>query len=225
LAALGSAVAKIAHDLRSSLASAQLVTERLAASDDPKVRQAAPRLERSILRAANLAEAALKFGKAEGPAPDLQGVHLANSLNEAAEEALPAPGAIKARIQADPALSALADSDHLHRILVNLLRNGAQAMERAGIAGEILVTARRTGAQITIDVADQGPGIPDGVRQKLFAPFASGNRERGGTGLGLAIARELARGMGGDLVLISTSAKGAIFRLTLRAAPAAIAAQ
>jgi signal transduction histidine kinase len=60
LAGLGAAVAKLAHDLRNSLATAQLVTETLAASDDPKVRQTAPRLERVIARAGGLAEAALR---------------------------------------------------------------------------------------------------------------------------------------------------------------------
>ncbi|MEJ0023179.1 MAG: hypothetical protein WDN76_06875 [Alphaproteobacteria bacterium] len=65
LAGLGGAVAKLAHDLRNSIATAQLVTERLSESDDPQVRKTAPRLERVIARAGGLAEAAMRYGRAK----------------------------------------------------------------------------------------------------------------------------------------------------------------
>jgi signal transduction histidine kinase len=71
---------------------------------------------------------------------------------------------------------------------------------------------------VQIYITDNGPGITDAVRQRLFEPFASGKRD-GGAGLGLAIARELARAQGGDLALTANSAEGAVFRLTLRAEP------
>ncbi|MBY0447657.1 MAG: hypothetical protein K2P95_03120, partial [Hyphomonadaceae bacterium] len=80
LAALGAAVARLAHDLRNSLATAQIVSDRLASSDDPKVRLVAPRLERALLRASKLAEAALRYGKAEEPPPRMEPVGLAAAL-------------------------------------------------------------------------------------------------------------------------------------------------
>ena len=75
LAELGEAVAKINHDLRNSLAAAQIVSEGLAQSEDPRVRRAVPRLERAIERAINLAEATLRYGRAERLAECAAGEH------------------------------------------------------------------------------------------------------------------------------------------------------
>ena len=71
LAQLGSAVAKVSHDLRNILTSAQLFTDRIEMSDDPTVKRMAPKLVNSITRAVNLCESTLAFGKAEEPAPKL----------------------------------------------------------------------------------------------------------------------------------------------------------
>jgi signal transduction histidine kinase len=66
----------------------------------------------------------------------------------------------------------------------------------------------------TLDVSDDGPGLPAKARDKLFQPFA-GSARAGGTGLGLAIARELVRAHGGELALVQSSAQGTIFRIDL----------
>src|SRR5262249_37827382 len=63
-------------------------------------------------------------------------------------------------------------------------------------------------------VADDGPGLPDAVKEKLFRPFITGGR-RGSTGLGLAIARDLIRAHGGEITLAATGATGTTFQLTL----------
>ena len=80
LAELGSAVAKINHDLRNSLASAQLVSDVLAKSEDPRVKRAAPRLERALERAIDLATATLDYGKAAPRPPRMQSVSLKTVL-------------------------------------------------------------------------------------------------------------------------------------------------
>jgi signal transduction histidine kinase len=219
LAALGAAVARIGHDLRNMLATAEIVTERLAQSEDPAVRAAAPRLERAIGRAAGLASTTLRYGRAEEAAPVLKPVRLAEAAQEAAQDALTAFPNLAAKIEIDADAVVIADPDHLHRVLVNLLRNGAQAMDgrdhgQAGLA----LHSERIGAQIALDVVDHGRGVPESVQEKLFAPFVSADRAHGGTGLGLAIARELARAMGGDVQLMRTSDAGATFRLTLQGA-------
>jgi signal transduction histidine kinase len=67
-------------------------------------------------------------------------------------------------------------------------------------------------------VADNGPGVPERLRDRLFQPFAGSGRPEG-AGLGLAIARELAQGHGGDLVLAETGAKGAVFEVRLPGSP------
>lgn len=213
LAALGAAVAKLAHDLRNSLATAQLVTERLAGSEDPQVRQSAPRLERAIARAAALAEATLLYGKADELPAQRRSVVVRAIVEEAGEEVL-APYAVAWRNQIDEGVSAVADPEQLHRIFANLIRNAAQALG-ARADGWIEATARLNDRRIEIDIVDNGPGVPEEVRARLFEPFASAQRD-GGVGLGLAIARELAHGMGGEVTLCAIDG-GACFRVSLPA--------
>lgn len=213
LAGLGAAVAKIAHDLRNSLAAAQLVSERLSGSDDPKVRQSAPRLERAIARAAALAEAALRYGKADEPQPTLVHVDVYAALQEAADEALAQhPGVVWSNAPSD--FGVRADPDALHRILSNLIRNAAEAV---GSVAQPQVSARVVVSKdvVKIDISDNGPGVPPLIREQIFQPFATAHRASG-VGLGLAIARELARAQGGDLELVD-GGSGACFRVALPA--------
>ena len=65
-----------------------------------------------------------------------------------------------------------------------------------------------------VEIADNGPGIPERLRERLFQPFAGSNRS-GGSGLGLAISRELILAHGGDLMLVATGPMGTRFRLTV----------
>jgi len=221
LAELGEAVAKINHDLRNSLAAAQIVSESLAQSEDPRVKRAAPRLERAIQRAVGLAEATLRYGSAEPSLPNIASVNLAPIIDEAAAEGLAGYGDIEWRLESQTRVSVLADADHLHRIIANLVRNSARAIkEQPGrtAPGKILARILRDRTAVVIEIADDGPGVPAMVVGKLFQPF-SGSASRGGAGLGLAIARELARGMNGDIELFQNSEAGAVFRLRLPAAP------
>jgi signal transduction histidine kinase len=71
---------------------------------------------------------------------------------------------------------------------------------------------------VRIEVADRGPGVSEKVQASLFTPFMSADRAHGGSGLGLAIARELARGMGGDVTLLRSGPQGAAFCVTLAGA-------
>jgi signal transduction histidine kinase len=96
-------------------------------------------------------------------------------------------------------------------VLANLAHNAAQAGAR-----RIEVDARGDGERVIIEVADDGPGIPAGLRPELFKPFAVSARN-GGSGLGLAIAREIVRAHGGDLVLAATGPEGTVFRIELPA--------
>ncbi|MEM8616062.1 MAG: ATP-binding protein, partial [Pseudomonadota bacterium] len=105
----------------------------------------------------------------------------------------------------DPADQVDVDPDHLHRICANLIRNAAEAM-----AGQGQVTVRYDRA--TLQIRDNGPGLPDKAREHLFKPFA-GSTRRDGTGLGLALSRDLARSMGAELTLEETGAEGTCFAL------------
>jgi signal transduction histidine kinase len=212
LAELGSAVAKINHDLRNSLASAQLVSDVLARSDDPRVQRTAPRLERALERAIELATATLDYGKAAPRPARLQTVSVVRIISEAAEEALPSNG-VRLELMIAATCEALADPDHLYRIAANLIRNAAEAMAQAGTAMPQISVSAANGALL---FADNGPGLPDKARDNLFKPFASSGRVNG-TGLGLVIAHELADAMGGRLELADTGASGTTFRLSLPA--------
>ena len=223
LAALGEAVAKINHDLRNMLTSAQFVSERLAGSGDPKVTQALPRLERALDRAVRLASGVLAYGKSGEAAPEPVHQDLALVIQDAGEEAGLEAGGVALHLTLDAGLRVYADADQLHRILVNLFRNARQAMEAVADAGastkrDIYVTAEAGDGFTRIEVADTGPGLPERAKARLFQAF-SGSQRPDGAGLGLAIARELAQGHGGDLNLIASSAAGARFELRLPTAP------
>ncbi|MES2343671.1 MAG: HAMP domain-containing sensor histidine kinase [Pseudomonadota bacterium] len=221
LAQLGEAVAKINHDLRNMLTSAQIASERLAASRDPKVAQALPRLERALDRAVKLATDVLVYGKTQEAAPDARPMPLAAALEMAAEEARLSPETVRLEAQVDPADQVVADPDQLHRIVVNLLRNAREAVEQQEgreAPGVVTVALAQAEGATLIRFSDNGPGVSARAREKIFQPFAGSSRP-GGAGLGLAIARELAQGHGGDLVLAETSETGSVFELRLPGTP------
>ena len=220
LAALGEAVAKINHDLRNSLSVAQLVSDMMSRSEDPRVQKAAPRLERALGRAIDLAESTLRYGRVEAREPRMETLRLRDLAEEAVREGLAAAPEVDWLNEIDEQFEVTADAEHLHRILANLCRNAAQAIRehgaREGEEGLITLSVRVEPIDIVILVSDNGPGVPDHVRERLFQPFSeSGTRD--GTGLGLAIARELAAVMGGDIALANGEDTGAVFEVRLRA--------
>ncbi|OUS22761.1 sensor histidine kinase [Rhodobacterales bacterium 59_46_T64] len=216
LALLGSAVAKISHDLRNILTSAQLFTDRIEMSEDPAVKRMAPKLVGSITRAVNLCESTLTFGRAEEPAPNIVSVKLWDLVDDVFEAERLAVGDAEVSFAEDvPAsLTLRADAEQLHRVISNLVRNARQAIVATGQAGEIAVRASERGGQWIIDVSDTGPGLPPKAREHLFTAFQGGAR-KGGAGLGLVISAELIRGHGGRLDLLDTGAEGTTFRICL----------
>lgn len=220
LAQLGVAVSKISHDLRNMLASAQLVSDRLAASDDPTVRQAVPRLVDSLDRAIALCAQTLRYGKAEERPPEPEPVLLFRLAEDvAAALALHERNDLAWKNRVPPDLTVYADPDQLYRVLMNLLRNAIQAIPQgasqgASQGGEIRVNAAELDDRVVVEIADTGSGLSNAARAHLFEPFRGGARE-GGSGLGLAIARELIRGHGGELELARTGPLGTTFRILM----------
>ena len=216
LAALGGAVAKINHDLRNVLSSAQLVSDNLASNEDARVRTMGERLVRAVGRGIRLCEETLKFGRSEEAPPVRRPVALHEALDEAAADAMASEGETAWHNDVPASLVLQADPDHLHRIFLNLFRNAIQSMPDG--AGTLTVTqAGEAGGEagaVTLLVTDTGAGIPGKVLDKLFQPFV-GSTRKDGTGLGLSTARELARAQGGDLELVATGAEGSVFRVRL----------
>jgi len=221
LAALGEAVAKINHEMRNMLTSAQIASERLAASGDPVVAGTLPRLERALGRAVALATNVLTFGRTEEPPPAPRPTPLKAAVDAAAEDAQLAAGHVALANAVDSRAQLLADPDQLHRILVNLMRNAREAIDgdaaRTG-DGTVSVDLTVDGDTSVVRIADDGPGLPERARDNLFQPFL-GSARRGGAGLGLVISRELAQAHGGDLVLAESTPRGTVFELRLPGAP------
>nr|WP_283258548.1 HAMP domain-containing sensor histidine kinase [Pseudomonas sp. GX19020] len=221
LAQLGGAVAKISHDLRNILTTAQLFADRIEGSADPVVARSAPKLVNSISRAVSLCEATLTFGKAEEAPPQLTRFPLAVLVNEVIEgeglssgEELPPAALVTSLTDIAANLSLRADREQLYRVISNLIRNARQAIEATGQAGTIEISAGESDSEWWIRVGDTGPGLPPKAREHLFAAFQGGVR-KGGTGLGLAISSELVRGHGGRIELLHSDSEGTEFMIHL----------
>lgn len=218
LAALGLAVSKINHDLRNLLASSQLLSDQLASVPDPRVQRFAPKLMRSLERAIDFCQSTLSYGRAQEAAPDRRMMLVEPVVSEVRESAgLAADASITWISAIERGLTVDADPDQLFRVLLNLVRNAAQALEsrpkgEAGIM-QIRITGRREGAVAILEVADTGPGVPARAREHLFEAFQSSGRP-GGSGLGLAIAAELIRAHGGNIQLVEGTI-GATFRIVI----------
>jgi signal transduction histidine kinase len=218
LAALGLAVSKISHDLRNMLANAQLISDRLGSLPDPTVQRFAPKLIASLDRAISLCEATLRFGRAEESPPRREHMPLRALIADVGEGlGLPREDGIAWTIDVDERLLIDADRDQLYRVLSNLCRNALQALEQQenGDGGHIRVHATRGSNSVSIDVHDNGPGVPEKARAHLFQAF-QGSARKGGTGLGLAVAHELVAAHGGTIRLMSTeSGRGTQFRIEI----------
>lgn len=209
LAALGTAVNTINHDLRNILASALMTAGRLQHHEDPKVQRAANILVTAIERAVDLVSRTKDFAQEGPPAVTRSAVGLHELVNEVADMLLAADASVTFENRVPPGLVLPLDRSQIYRVLVNLLRN---AME-AG-ASLISLQAERIGGIDALTVADNGPGLPPKIVSNLFQPFIAAGRN-GSTGLGLAIAHDLIRAHGGDLTLRKTGPEGTIFVLAL----------
>ena len=220
LAALGAGVAKINHDLRNMLATAAVLTDRLATARDPEVQRLAMPLVAAIDRAIALCTQTLSFATGRLPAPRRAPFALAPLVDEV-RAALPIDegDGVVWRNEVPAALGVSADRDQLYRIIINLAQNAVEALACQGGGGTVRVSAWREAEDTTvIEVADTGPGLPAEVREHLFEAFAGGG-SGDGTGLGLAIARDLVRNHGGEIALGRSDSGDTVFRLRLPESP------
>ncbi|MCA8867935.1 MAG: HAMP domain-containing histidine kinase [Rhodobacteraceae bacterium] len=216
LASLGGAVAKISHDLRNMLTTAQLLADRIETSTDPAVMRIAPKLLNSLTRAVHLCESTLTYGKAEEPASVRTVFDIGDLIRDVIESELltVAEGEVSIVFQPGQKVMIRADSEQVFRILSNLVRNAGQAIASTGRPGTVTIGLTEVDGKATITVDDDGPGLPPKAREHLFQPFEGGAR-KGGSGLGLAIASELVTGHGGSLTLVRSDGTGTRFTITL----------
>jgi signal transduction histidine kinase len=210
LAALGTAIAKINHDLRNILATARLVADTIGQSEDPKVKRAAPTLLGALERAIKLCSQTLTYAHDGTPPPRFSRFDLWALVNEVSADIVEAnEHDVVIENQIVQPFDIEADREQLLRVLSNLTLNACEAG-----ANKVSVGAWTESDKTRIVIADDGPGLPPNVQDKLFQPFAGSGRA-GGTGLGLPIARDLMRGHGGDIGLAETSVRGTVFHLHL----------
>jgi len=226
LAALGLAVAKINHDMRNMLGSAQLLSDRLANVTDPLAQRIAPKLVATLDRAIRFCQATLTYGRAADEVPKPQLMELRSVVGEAAETAA-LSGSDHVTFINDVAegFEIWADPEQMFRVITNLVRNGFEALVRAGPtpgqAARVRASAHYEGDIAVIEISDTGPGVPPMVRAQLFTPFSNSSRP-GGSGLGLAIAADLVNAHGGSITLVNANddGAGATFRVCLPMRPA-----
>ncbi|SFV06833.1 hypothetical protein SAMN02799631_04452 [Methylobacterium sp. 174MFSha1.1] len=194
LAALGQLAAGIAHEIRNPLAAIRLKAENALASADPaRSRAALDLVLDQVARLDRLLRDLLSLTQPRRPV--LAPTDLGRTLGECAhlhEDVARAQGAAIAVAEVTPERPLL-DAGQIRRALDNLVLNAVQHSPAGSV---VRLSAGREGDRLRIRVTDQGPGVPDALKARLFDPFVTGRPD--GTGLGLAIVREIARAHGGQ---------------------------
>ncbi len=246
LAAWQEAARRHAHEMRTPLTAARLELTRLQDSlADPagttgsagcgSPRELAASALAELDRLGRFAQAFTSFARL--PAPRLEERDLARDVAElAAAFAAAWPNlTLRTLWTAERAAPVLCDPEMLRQALVNLCDNSSLAVGSRPGGGTVTFSLavgstgsvgsngsnRRDGAGlvalVALDIADDGPGIPEPLRARLFEPYRTTRRIGEGMGLGLAIAKKLLLDQGGDLELAASSEAGATFRLSLPA--------
>ncbi len=219
LAAIGNLAAGLAHEIAAPLnvisGRAELLLRR--PSDTPGHERNLRIIVQQIGRITTIVRNLLDFARRREPR--MQRIDLASVVDGAAEfldAELERAGVALVREDArDVWVSA--DPDLLHQVLVNLVLNAVQAVERAFGRRRVCVRSGLEEASAWLEVEDTGPGIPPDVLPKLFEPFYT-TKPRG-TGLGLGVARNIIEQHGGRLNAANALSGGAVFRLTLPLEP------
>jgi signal transduction histidine kinase len=218
-------VANVSHEFKTPLTTIRLYSELLEQGRVRDTKQGGDYLRtigRETERLARLVNNALDFSRLEQGQKKYarERVELAGELTRLLETHAPrvaeAGLALKRAMPAEP-ISVTTDRDAVEQIVLNLVDN---ACKYADTGGEVVVSAAAlTGGGAEVRVADRGPGVPADQRERIFEKFHRVNdaltAEKTGAGLGLSIARQLARGLGGDLYYESRNGGGAEFVLKL----------
>jgi two-component system, NtrC family, sensor histidine kinase HydH len=210
LKSLGQMSAVLSHELRNPLTAlkghTQLLLEKLM--PDHPGRPGAERVLSSALRLEAIANQILDFAKpgAVSPVPD--------DPRAVAEAAVELAGEPRVRVIPGQVSAWPIDRLRMEQVLVNLIRNAAQAAPDGPIDLGVGVTS----GQLVFSVRDHGPGLPAGEEERIFEPFHGKNLK--GTGLGLAICRQIVEAHGGRIEGVNHPSGGALFRVMLPPAEA-----
>jgi len=209
LALLGEVAGEAAHELRNALAVIGASAELLRGAEPARVENHIAKIQRNARLAQDLVDTLMAI--ARGEPVRAESVLLASVLAEARRD-LAGPASYVDDF--DSTLGVRASPVLLSRLFRVLFENATQASSPR--SPTITTRARIDVDGLVIEIADDGPGIPEAIRAELFEPLVS--HRPGGTGLGLALARRAARAHNGELELVASDV-GARFRLRLPATP------
>jgi len=225
LAVLGQMSAGMSHELNQPLAALQTFSDNAVALMDlgrlDEVRQNLAMIRQLTARLGRIVTQLKSFSR-KGPA-EKSPVSVARAIDNALLILEPRRREVNAQIQVayiPPDLAVLADATRLEQVLVNLLRNGLDAMQGQS-APRLHLSAGLQQQRVRITLRDEGPGLPPEVQAHLFEPFYTTKPVGEGLGLGLAISLAIVEGFGGRLEGGNAPDGGAEFSVILEAAPAA----
>ena len=222
LEAVAALSASLAHEIRNPLAAIRSAVEQLARSvsaDDEDDQTLARLVMRESERLNRLLSEFLDFSRVR--AAKFEQLDLLDVATDAARVVGERPDAKGVEIVVSGGSAELeADADLLHRIASNLILNAAQALDGRGLVSVLVGVAEdgegptSLGEQpVKLVIRDNGPGIPEAVRERLFEPFVTGRP--GGTGLGLAIVQRAVAAHGGIILVDSAPRAGTTFSIFL----------
>lgn len=211
----------VSHELRTPLQRLHLSLDRIVLSDDEAGRELArERCEKDLDELNQLVEELLTYARLRDPlAAAQQAADMRELIEELAEELAPLGGKVELAVgQGSGELRAPCDRRLVRRALSNLITNAFRHAR-----AHVVIGAQARDAELQIDVDDDGRGVPESERERIFMPFVRlANSEEESTvarprgfGLGLAIARQIAVAHKGRLVAMTSDLGGARFRLSL----------
>jgi len=214
LSAVGQAISMLSHDLRNTLGSITPTIDFIMKNLDDRNRlnSLLPMIKKTAGDSMKMVTDVLDFIRnREVEKADLDLLSMINEVKEAIAEQTSAllPQFL---VSCPENITIKGDRTKLQRLLVNLIRNAFEATANIPEA-EVILTASVFGDDILITIADNGPGIPAEVMEKLFTPFVTFGKTNG-TGLGLAIAKQFVDAHGGKIE-VQSSARGTCFSITL----------
>ena len=215
LATIGRMASSISHDLRHSLAAVVANAEFLCESKlTPAQREDLyAEIRVAVNQMTDLIESLLEFSRTrESLRPSYGDVRSAVERAVQTVKTHPEFQRVRVRITTEGLTEGWFDFKKLERALLNLLLNACEAVPAD--TGRIDVGLRRAGEKLEIRVEDNGPGVADAVREKLFAPFVSYGKENG-TGMGLTVVQKIVQDHGGEVTMERTSTAGTTFRIGL----------
>lgn len=219
LSALGSLLAGVSHELNNplSIVVAQAVMmERQSRGSE--LAERAQKIRKAADRCARIVQTFLAMARQKRPEREPVDLNVvAMAAYDLAEYGFRTDGIAATRDLAASLPNISADSDQLHQIIINLLVNAQQALADEGAPDRALTLRTAPGpvaGTVILEVADNGPGIPEDARRRIFEPFYTTKPQGQGTGVGLSFSQGLAEAHGGRLELVPAP-RGACFRLTL----------